>query len=298
MTSSDLHTELYKVGMQGVRFSLSLPDTTLVNRVIHRIFGSFLTGVIDAAVTFDEMIAERSVNEACAWISSVCGEPPEVVGVENIPAEGPVLLVSNHPGYFEGMLLIGQMPREDIRIVAAGVPYFKKLPHARPHFFYTDHSEGENVAALRKAVSHLKEGGAFMIFPTGQADPDPDAMAGSSQRLEDWSESVALMLRRVPETKLVPAVVSGIVKPGFLRHPLALIQKSRRPRIRVAELLQMYRQFGTRDHPPISRPRLTIGEPVSGEELIAQVGRRKIMADVVRRERALLGDHMSRPSRW
>jgi hypothetical protein len=298
MTAENLRTELYNVAMRGIRFSLSLPDTPFVNRSIDRFFGNFLKGVIDAAVTFDEKIAGESITKACAWISSVCGQRPHVSGAENIPAEGPVLLVSNHPGYFEGMLIIGQLPRSDIRIVVGGVPYFTKLPNARQFIFYTDHTESENVKALRRAVSHLKTGGSFLIFPTGQADPDPDAMPGSRQRLDDWSESVALMLRRVPETRLVPAIVSGIVKPGYLWHPLALIQRSRRPRIRVAELLQMYRQFGTADYPPISRPRLTIGKPISGAELIAQVGKRKMMSEVIRRAGALLDAHIAQPARW
>ena len=294
MTVADLRTDLYNVATQGIRFSLSLPETDFTSRLIDRVFGNFLKNVINAAVTFDEKIGEISITHACAWISSICGQPPKVVGAENIPREGPLLLVSNHPGYYEGMLTIGQLPREDVRIVVGGVPYFTKLPNARQYIFYTDHTEAENVKALRKAVAHLKEGGAFMIFPTGQADPDPDAMPGSIKRLKDWSESVALMLRRVPQTRLVPMVVSGIVKPGYLWHPLALIQKARRPRIRVAELLQMYRQFSSPDYPPISKPRLTIGEPVSGEDLIAQVGKRHLMAEVIRRERALLEVHQPR----
>jgi hypothetical protein len=294
MTSTNLRKDLYNVATRGVRFSLKLPNNQFTGWLIDRFFGGFFTGVIDAAVTFDEMIAEKSLKEACGWISSICGTAPQVHGVENLPGDGPLLLVSNHPGYFEGMLTISFLQRDDFRLVVSGVPYFNQLPNASKYIFYTDHSEGENVNALRKAVAHLRDGGTFMIYPTGQADPDPDAMPGSSERLDDWSESVALMLRRVPETRLVPIIVSGIVNPRFLRHPLALIQRERRPRIRVAELFQMYQQFGKSDRPPLSNPRISFGPAISGTELIEQVGRRNIMSEVIRRARVELDLHMAR----
>jgi hypothetical protein len=294
MTTGNLREDLYNVAMQGVRFALHLPDNSLSNKLIERIFGRFFRGVIDVAVTFDEKVADESLHEACGYVSLICGKPAEVHGLENLPSDGPMLIVSNHPGYFEGMLTISYLRRDDFRLVVSGVPYFNQLPNTREYIFYTDHSEAENVMALRKAVAHLQDGGVFMIYPTGQADPDPDAMPGSSERLDDWSGSVALMLRRVPETQLVPVIVSGIVNPRFLRHPLALIQRERRPKIRVAELFQMYRQFGTTDCPPLSTPRLTFGPSVSGAELISQVGKRGIMPEVIRRERVLLGEHMAR----
>jgi 1-acyl-sn-glycerol-3-phosphate acyltransferase len=268
MQHSKLREDLYRTAVQGVRFALHLPDAPWAVRLVEGLFGKFMANVIDVAVTFDQKVGEESLTTACKWISAICGEPAEVLGKEKIPAEGPVLVVSNHPGYFEGMLTISQMPREDIKIIVGGIPYFNQMPNTRQRIFYTDHSDTNNISALRNAVRHLKSGGMFLIYPTGQADPDPDAMPGSMERIDDWSDSVALMLRRVPETILVPTIVSGIVDPQYLRHPLARIQRERRSRIRVAELFQMYRQFIEVGTPPISRPRLSFGEPVSGSQLI------------------------------
>jgi hypothetical protein len=118
-------------------------------------------------------------------------------------------------------------------------------------------------------------------------------MPGGLERIDDWSESLALMLRRVPETQLVLVMTSGIVHPRYLRHPLALIQKERRARIRVAELFQMYRQFGTPDCPPLSSPRLSFGQPVRGEELIARVGRKGIMPEIIRMAKEAHLAHMA-----
>lgn len=293
MQHSKLRQDLYRTAVQGVRFALHLPDSPWAIRLVERLFGKFMANVIDVAVTFDQKVGEESMTAACEWISAICGEPAEILGAENIPAKGPVLIVSNHPGYYEGMLTISQMPREDIKIVVGGIPYFNQMPNTRKLIFYTDHTDTNNISALRNAVRHLKSDGIFLIYPTGQADPDPDAMPGSMDRIDDWSESVALMLRSVPETILVPTIVSGIVAPKYLRHPLARIQRERRSRIRTAELFQMYSQFIEVGTPPISRPRLSFGKPVSGSQLIEELGKEDIMSGVRSRARDLLKTHMS-----
>jgi len=293
MAAASLREELYQTGIQGVLFILNLPDNRMTRSMVERFFGAFFKNVIDTAVTFDEMIAERSLIEACAWISARCGAAAQVSGAENIPKSGPVLLACNHPGYFESMVIAAQLPREDLRVVVGGVPYFNSLPNTSQIIFYTDHSPAGSVKVLRDAVRHLRAGGIVLIYPTGRADPDPDVLPGASKQLEKWSQSVAVMLRRVPATRLVPAAASGILAPGFLRHPLARIQRRQRYRQRAAELFQMYRQFRDPDCPPLSRPRVSFGEPVSGAELSAGRGKEEIMPEVIGRAREVLKRHMS-----
>jgi len=261
--------------------------------MVERFFGAFFKNVIDTAVTFDEMIAERSLIEACAWISARCGAAAQVSGAENIPKSGPVLLACNHPGYFESMVIAAQLPREDLRVVVGGVPYFTELPNTRQHIFYTDLTPSSSVRVLRNSVAHLRAGGSVLIYPTGKADPDPDALPGASAQLEDWSQSVAVMLGRVPETRLVPVAASGILSSRYLRHPIARIQPRQRYRQRVAELFQMYRQFRDAGCPPLSRPLLSFGEPVSGAALLARAGKEGLMPAVISRARETLRGHMA-----
>ncbi|MBN2046188.1 MAG: hypothetical protein JW757_14285 [Anaerolineales bacterium] len=297
MPTDTLRENLYRVGMQGVKFALPFPDSAIKTQLIESLFGNFFKNMINAAVTFDEMIVENSLNEACGWISSICGAPPRVFGAENLPVDGPVLVTSNHPGYFEGMLTISQLPRDDLKLVVGGIPYFNQLPNTSNYIFYTDHTESENVQVLRKAVSHLKNHGLLMIYPTGQADPDPDSMRGAFARFDAWSESVSLLLRRVPETSLVIVIVSGIVNPRFMRNPLTWIPRQRRARIRVAELLQLYRQFGQPNCHPLSSPRISFSQPVSGADLIAQVGKKNLMTEIIRRAKTEHQTHMARRER-
>ena len=293
MQDETLKEYLYNTSVDGILFSLNLPNVGITRRLIGGLFGNLLSYILDVAVEYDGIIAGQSLPAACAWISSKCGHPIQVHGAEHIPAEGPVLLVANHPGYFEGMAITAQLPRNDLKVLVGGIPYFSKLPNMKNHIMYTNRSTEQNIQALRMAIQHLRAGGIVLIFPTGHADPDPDCMQGAHRRFEDWSDSIALIMRREPETRLVPVIVSGILEPQFVNHPLARRQKEMVPRQRVAGFLQIYSQFKTADRPPMSHPRVTFGKAVDGQTLIQQVGKNAMMSHIINMAQNLLADHMA-----
>lgn len=94
-------------------------------------------------------------------------------GLEKIPAEGPLLVVANHPfGILDG-LAMGRMlsaRRSDFRIIAHKV--FRKareidsiiLPIS---FDGTREAQRLNIETRREALAHLEAGGAIGIFPGG-----------------------------------------------------------------------------------------------------------------------------------
>lgn len=289
----ELKQQLYQTAITGILFSLNIPDVKATRWGIERLVGRWLSGVLDMALEFDRQIEDVSLTSACAWISEKCGLPVRVHGTENIPPDGPVLLVSNHPGYFEGMAITAQLPRQDLKVLVGGIPYFSHLPNMKQHIMYTDRSTDRNIVALRKTIQHLRSDGIVLIFPTGHADPDPDYMEGAHRRFEDWSESIALIMRRVPETRLVPVIVSGIIQPKFINHPLARRQPELVPRMRVAGFFQIYSQFRSENRPPLSHPRVTFGEPIDGETLAKQLGKKKQMSLIIKKGQALLAKHMA-----
>jgi len=75
-------------------------------------------------------------------------------------------------------------------------------------------------------------------FPAGQIEPDPALHAGARESLDGWSPSVGVLARLAGGTRVVPAVVSGVLSAPAQRHPLTLL---RRPghRVGLARLLQM-----------------------------------------------------------
>jgi hypothetical protein len=119
---------------------------------------------------------------------------------------------------------------------------------------------------VRQLIHHLQQGGAVILFPGTKLDPDPAALIGAAERLESWSRSIALLLRRVPETHLIPTIVGGVLSPRFFAHPLAKLAPPGWERIRLAEMLQIMQQLvlGTRLD---LQPTVNFGTPMSLHDL-------------------------------
>ena len=99
----------------------------------------------------------------------------EAVGVENIPASGPVLIVSNHSSGLDPPLIGGASDRQLTYLAKAElfkIPLFGALIRgldARPI-----RREGADPAALRTARHVLEEGRALLVFPEGTRGDEGD----------------------------------------------------------------------------------------------------------------------------
>jgi 1-acyl-sn-glycerol-3-phosphate acyltransferase len=186
--------------------------------------------------SFDEMVGTAGLRESSLCFIEKHVRRLEVAGRENIPAEGPLLIVSNHPGLSDSVALFASLPRNDLRIVVAERPFLQALNHTSRHLIYLRSAEINRN--LRKITTHLRGGGAVLIFPGGQIEPDPATMAGAIESLQRWSRSIGLIIRLVKEVQVVPAIVSGVVCPAAQHHPLTRIRKCHKDRARFGALLQ------------------------------------------------------------
>ena len=82
-----------------------------------------------------------------------------------------------------------------------------------------------------------------MIFAHGEVEPDPEFMPGASESIADWSSSIEIMLRKVPQTRVVIAICSGVFLPQFIHHPLTKIRHDPAARQKLAEFLQVMHQL-------------------------------------------------------
>jgi 1-acyl-sn-glycerol-3-phosphate acyltransferase len=94
----------------------------------------------------------------------------EFIGFEKIPKDGPVILISNHISYVDGLILQAACKRPIIYIIDKPiyelpvVNYFMRLSKAIPIF-----PKKEDVqAALNQVSRALENGEAVCIFPEGQ----------------------------------------------------------------------------------------------------------------------------------
>jgi len=154
----------------------------------------------------------------------------DVVGLEHVPAAGPLLVAGNHQnGLVDAMLLIATMPRT-LRPLAKSslfrhplIAPFLALAHALPVYRRQD-ADGDtsrNAETFRAVSSALTQGQAIVIFPEGVSQPEPTlkALRTGAARLVLEAEAAG-----APPVTLLPV---GIVvnEPGRFRagHALVLI---------------------------------------------------------------------------
>jgi hypothetical protein len=244
----------------------------------------------EVASGFDESVARFGLPEASRQFLPRFIRNAEILGQENIPPDGPVLIISNHPGTVDSLLIASRLPRSDIKIVAKGYPFYQALSKLKDNFIFTTNELNDRVSAIRQSIRQLQAGGALLIFPRGLIEPDPAVMAGAEKTMTEWSPSVELFLRKVPEARLVVTIVSGLIAPSSLRNPFIRLGRNPVERQTVAEFFQVIRHIYMPRTFRVS-PKVTFDVPRSALELFEQFGQRGIMQEIVRSAQQLLSTH-------
>jgi len=132
--------------------------------------------------------------------------------IKNIPAEGPVIIVANHPhGLVDGMILaelIGRV-RTDYKILTrsllTGVDEIKDfmIPVPFPH---EDDALKQNLEMRKAAMGHLNDGGVIVLFPSGVV-ASSQSMFGDAIEAE-WNPFTAKMIQR-SGAEVVPIFFPG-----------------------------------------------------------------------------------------
>ena len=133
-------------------------------------------------------------------------------GLDNIPAEGPCIVVANHPfGGVDGILAahLLRQRRADVKVMANGM--LKRVPEFSELFVgvnpYADASAiRDNIRPMREAVGWLRAGGLLLLFPAGDvATLDLKAMRIVEG---DWS-ALPVRLARRTNAAIVPLYFGG-----------------------------------------------------------------------------------------
>jgi hypothetical protein len=132
------------------------------------------------------------------------------------PDAGPLLVVANHPGAYDALVLLAAIGRRDVAIVAADRTFLRALPGLSKHLVFVP--EGQDaalarVAALRSALRHLASGGVLLHFGAGRIEPDPAfTPPGAPAPLEAWAAGTGALTRGAAGARgmVVAAIVQGV----------------------------------------------------------------------------------------
>jgi hypothetical protein len=245
----------------------------------------------DICARFDATVARDGFRAAMLELLADVASEVSYDGLEYVPLEGPLLIVSNHPGTYDSLAITAGLPRDDLQIIATGYPLLRQLPNAQRHLIFTNPHGGANVSVARSAVRHLQSGGAVLIFPSGRVEPDPAVLPGALEALRAGSPSVELFLRRVPQTQTQIAIVSGVLSPVFLHNPLIKLWEGLRDPQMIAEVTQILVQMVLSKWVQLT-PHITFDLPTTVDELLREG--QSLYQSLVDRAHRLLDDHITK----
>ena len=165
----------------------------------------------------------------------------------HIPANGPLLIIANHTGVFDSLLLFSQVERKDLHFVALStygifgtkvkerlLPIYRvrRLNHkvyeyplclqinGRPPENLTEEEiRLKNRITISKAAKMVNEGLAVSVFPTGSA--------GKRLGNSSWKAGVGFLVKQIKnhQTKVVFAQIKGTRQSDLVAYLHPFISK-------------------------------------------------------------------------
>lgn len=201
----------------------------------------------------------------------------DVVGgsLANIPSDGPIIVVANHPyGILDGLVLghILARTRGDFRILAHRV--FRKAEDLERIILPISFDESKeamalNIATRKEALKYLSDGGAIGIFPGGTVSTSHKPFAKPMD--PNWRSFTARMIAK-SEARVVPIFFDG--------HNSRLFQLMSRMHSTL-RMGMMIKEFRSRINTAV---RLSIGQPIERAALEPYRSDARAMMDFLRRE--------------
>ena len=253
-------------------------DGSAVGRgLLDIVLGSRVRRFARSMATFNEDLDEYGLATAARTLCAHYGGSVVAEGAEQVPDDGPVLLVANHPGLMDTLALYATMPRPDIRALARPQPLLILLSALAPHLLMLPDEGPSRAGGLREVLRTLRLGGALVLFPAGHLEPEParfchERRSGSppSEPLEPWSSGVGTLVRLAARQgvplQVVPTSIAGVLSEATARRfgPLIRLRRTLRGREDLTAVVQVaFPSLGP------TTIRVRYGCPLSAEELAA-----------------------------
>ena len=195
--------------------------------------------------------------------------------LENLPKEGPLVVVANHPfGILDGLIFghILQQMRGDFRIIAHRV--FRKAEDLNKiilpiSFDDTREAMRLNTETRQTAIQYLKEGGCIGIFPGGTVSTAPRPFGKAMDPV--WRNFTARMIQKSGAT-VVPIYFEGA------NSRLFQVASHMHVTLRMSLMIREFKKSIRKSVP------MVIGDPVPQNELDHYANDATALMDFLRRK--------------
>jgi 1-acyl-sn-glycerol-3-phosphate acyltransferase len=270
---------------------MGLKHPNWVARFLYPIFHIPTQRMSRLVVKLDRNIARNGWNSAINQFLVNFVTDVHMHGEEMIPKQGPLMVVCNHPAAYDVVILAACIRRDDLKILASDIPIVQMFPHISKHSIPVPYHIPSRLETVRSTIQHLKNGGAILLFPRGNVEPDPAVSPGAEQSLSGWSTSIELFLRKVPQTIAVVAIASGVLSGKWFKNPLIKLWKKYEQRQKVAEIFQIASQILT-GVKPSATPVVSFSPPLTIAELGGKdAAEGALLASLTEQARLLLSNH-------
>ena len=173
-----------------------------------------ITAILNLAVAiYIFTLVPEFLMRFCCWILINVMYRVKVEGLDNLPEEGPALMVCNHVGFTDPLIIAGCIPRPTVFVMywkifqAPGANWLFKTARAIPIAGRNENPEmyARAFAAISAA---LKAGEVVCIFPEGGLTPDGD--------VKEFKRGFELALERDP-VPVLPMALQGLWGSMFSR---------------------------------------------------------------------------------
>lgn len=241
----DIIKNKYLLKMGGGLLTKLVFSITGVNKC-NKIYDNVVAKKVRGYDALTEVLRESKLQYECSQID-----------IDRIPAEGPFIVVSNHPfGMAEGVILthIIASVRPDIKVLANF--YLSKIKVLNDYWLSVNPYEKDpdlfnNLNSLRACYKCLEEGRPILIFPAGEVSTWQKGLYDCEDR--SWNQAIMKFIKR-SEVPVVPVYVHGSNSKLF--HFLSKIHWKLRT-------MRMPREYLNKQNKPV---KLRIGLPISVKE--------------------------------
>lgn len=274
--------------------AVGLPKNKFLHNLAWRVFNKLTNRVASLGITFDHHVKEVDLPHASEWLVSQFCNPVHAHFAGSIPDNGPLLVVSNHPGAYDALVIFSQLNRNDIHWVSSEIPFLEKLINLRPHIIFASRKDPYNgMTVMRSAIRHLRSGGVLLYFGAGHRDPDPAVYPDAGYMIDHWLKGIETFIKYVPGLVILPTIVSGVVSKKWSQHPITFLRKKQIDKQRLSEFGQVITQLLKPGKLMLS-PAISFGPAIAASRLLEYKGDKPLLNEIIDSEKILLIEHCER----